>query len=159
MVYLLFLLNVLLKQKGEHMKKVGIYYCFTNLSPKSYYSSLITAGHIQSTTQFKMKLCKPTDWHLSWLAIPAKLICFWLCVTASSVFTTDVICKRSSLICQTSTTTWESPRKPVQTVLSQHSDSLTRGTKEDCNCTGCQIIVFDKGPNTEQCPLSRDSTD
>lgn len=105
-----------------------------------------------------MKLCKPTDWHLSWLAILAELICFWLFVTAPSVFSSDVICKTSSLICQTFTTTWESLGKSVQTVLSQHSDSLTRGSKEHCNCRSCQIIFFfSEGQNTEQCQLSRGS--
>lgn len=85
-----------------------------------------TAVHVQSITQLTMKLCKPTGWHLSWLAIPAKLIYFWLFLTAPPVFSSDVICKRSSLICQTHTATWKNTGKPVQTVLIQHSDSITK---------------------------------
>lgn len=49
--------------------------------------------------------------------------------------------------------------KPVQTVLSQHSDSLTRGRKEDWNCPGCQIIVFSKRSKMKQSQLSKGSAD
>lgn len=45
MVYLLVFINCSIKAKRLTYEKVDIYYCFTNLSPKSYYSSIHIKHH------------------------------------------------------------------------------------------------------------------